>query len=508
MSLLSRLISSLAVVLCSTIICVAQRPPDSAAGAQEVQDLRTELASMRSDLQQCKQELSELREQMRALQERLGTQSPSPSGAAPTTANQQFPTLADINKEPVAQAETQPSDQELVAAKVAEYEQTKVESASKYKVRLSGLVLMNAFSNIGNVDITDLPNLAFHRAAVATSGNSGATVRQTTLGLQVTGPTIAGARTSADVDFDFYGGIPATSYGTTMGLARLRTARARFDWRNWSIIAGQDTLFFSPLSPTSYATLAEPAFSWSGNLWVWQPQIRAERRWTVSEKSNVTWGFGLLDTVSEERPDATFNRRPDPAEAGRVPGVGTHISWNGATLGQPATLGLGGYYGRQNWPFQRAIDSWLVSGDFNLPISRTLALSGEIYRGQAIGGFGGGIWTSALFDGDPDVAGTHILPLNDIGGWSQLKFQPLAKLEFNAAAGAANPLSHDLEFFAKPRNYAFTPLARNQTLLFNSIYRVRSNVVLALEYRHLRTYALSGTKNSADHINFSIGVSF
>ena len=505
MSCWKRLVSWMAIMAGLSATCVAQRTPEPHAGG-DVQQLRNELANTRSDLQQCKQELADLREQLRAIQQQLGISQPNSGTAAQATASQ-YPTLADINKQPAAQ-ETPSTDQDLLAAKVAEYEQTKVESASKYKVRLSAMVLMNTYTNVGNVDVSDLPNLAFRRTTGMTGGDTGATLRQTAVGLQLTGPIIAGAHTSADLDFDFYGGIPRANYGVTMGVVRMRTARARFDWRNWSIIAGQDTPFFSPLSPTSYASLAEPALSWSGNLWVWQPQIRAERRWTLSEKSKVTWSFGLLNTVTEELPETLFNRRPDPAESSRVPGLGTHLGWNGNVLGQDTTVGLGGYYGRQSWGFGKNIDSWLISGDFNLPLARTLALSGEIYRGQAIGGLGGGIWTSALFDGDPDVSGTHILPLNDMGGWTQLKFRPVQKLEFNAAAGAANPLSKDLEFFVRPRNYAFTPLARNQTLLFNSIYHVRSNLLFALEYRHLRTYLLSGTKNSADHINFSIGVSF
>lgn len=499
-------VAAMALVFFLTAACGAQQVPDPARGTNDVQQLRSELASTRTDLQQCKQELAELREQLRAIQQQLGTPA-QVKPAAPAGA-EQFPTLADINRQPAASMEGQSSDQDLVAAKVAEYEQTKVESASKYKVRLSGMVLMNTWTNAGNVDVTDLPNLAFRHGAGATSGDSGASLRQSAIGLQLTGPIIAGARTSADIDFDFFGGIPRANYGVTMGVARMRTARARFDWRNWSIIAGQDTPFFSPLSPTSYASLAEPALSWSGNLWVWQPQIRAERRWSISDRSNFTWSFGILDTVTEELPDSTFNRRPDPADSSRVPGFATHLGWSGSARGQDASVGLGGYYGRQSWGFGKDIDSWLISGDFNLPIVRTVALSGEIYRGQAIGGLGGGIWSSAVFDGDPDIAGTHIRPLNDVGGWTQLKFKPVEKLEFNAVAGAANPLSKDLEFFAKPRNYAFTPLARNQTLMFNSIYHVRSNLLFALEYRHLRTYTLSGTKNSADHVNFTIGVSF
>lgn len=507
MNFLKRLVALLVVAFIAAS-CAGQSQPPATASADELEQLKSSLAATRSELQETRQEMKELREQVRALQQQM-TSSGAKTAQAPNQAPEtQFPTLGDVEaNQPAPQSQTSP-DQDLLAAKVAEFEQTKVESASKYKVRISGMVLMNTYDNQGAVDITDLPNLAHQVAAGDSGGDFGATFRQTTVGLQVTGPNLAGAKTSADLDVDFYGGIPHAHYGVIMGALRMRTARLRLDWPKWSIIAGQDSPFFSPLSPTSYASLAEPAFSWSGNLWVWVPQIRAERRWTTSEHSNLALTFGILDPLSEVTPDATFNRHPDPGEASRTPAFATHLGWNGSAAGVPATLGFGGYFAKQNWGFDKRVNSWLVSGDFDIPIGRFLAMSGEVYRGQAIGGLGGGIWTSALFDGDPDTAGTHILPLNDIGGWTQLKVKPVERLEFNLAAGAANPFARDLEFFTAARTYSSTPLARNQTLLLNSIFRPRSNLLLGLEYRRLRTYSLAGGKSEASHVNLSIGVSF
>ena len=53
---------------------------------------------------------------------------------------------------------------------------------------------------------------------------------------------------------------------------RLRTATMRMDWENTAVVAGQDGLFFSPNSPTSFATLAQPALTNAGNLWSWVPR--------------------------------------------------------------------------------------------------------------------------------------------------------------------------------------------------------------------------------------------
>ena len=103
--------------------------------------------------------------------------------------------------------------QDAMQAEIKQHEQTKVETFSKYPVRLSGLILFNAFSNAGVVDNAELPTIAIHRFPGSSHGSSGATVRQTLLALDATGPRIAGARSSAEVSLDFFGGVTTNSYG-------------------------------------------------------------------------------------------------------------------------------------------------------------------------------------------------------------------------------------------------------------------------------------------------------
>jgi hypothetical protein len=124
--------------------------------------------------------------------------------------------------------------------------QTKVESASKYRVRLSGIVLMNLASNQGVVDSIDLPTLAYGEAPGGSGGSFGATLRQSEIGFEAFGPTVAGARTTADLQLDLAGGFPPVPNGINSGLVRLRTATMRMDWTNTSVVVGQDAIFFSP----------------------------------------------------------------------------------------------------------------------------------------------------------------------------------------------------------------------------------------------------------------------
>lgn len=485
----------------------AQEPPAASAAAPTAADLsqlRSELADTRSELESCKQEIVQLRAQIQQVLAATG------GSVRPGAGSEQdvYPTVTSIQQESQLPSGGAPpgANEDLLAAQVSQMEQTKVESASRYKVRLSGLLLANAFSNMGGVvDDQDLPNLSFHRRAGLASGNVGATFRQSILGLDLTGPEWLGARTSADVQFDFFGGFPHVNYGVAAGLVRLRTAHARLDWKHTSLIVAQDSPFFSPLSPTSYATLGEPPLSWAGNLWVWTPQIEVEHRWALSDSSNFHLQGGVMDPMTEEMPDFQFDRTPTPGEESRRPALAGHAGWSGSLLGRDASMGVGGYFSPQAYGAGRNLNAWAATGDYQLPLTHWLQWSGEVYRGNAVGGLGGGIWKSIVFD--TTTAGA-IHGLNDLGGWTQLKFIATPRLEFNAAAGGANPFARDLRFFATPVGEYTPPLARNQAAFINSIFRPRSNLLLALEYRHLRTYQLHGAKNSADHVNLAIGVSF
>src|ERR1700733_4304478 len=93
-------------------------------------------------------------------------------------------------------------DQELMNDKIIEQSQTKVESGSKYRVRLSGLVLLNTAVTRGSVDNLDIPQIAVPAAAPGFKGTFSGSLRQSQIGIETFGPDIVGARTSANVKFD------------------------------------------------------------------------------------------------------------------------------------------------------------------------------------------------------------------------------------------------------------------------------------------------------------------
>ena len=231
-------------------------------------------------MQQLAQETRASRAEITRLRQELETERAAQSSQPASGADQSSP--VDVR---IGHLE---EEQQLLTGKVDEQYQTKLESASKYRVRFSGIALFNLFSNQGTVDNIDVPTLAYQQSGRASSGSFGGTLRQSIFGFEVFGPQLFGARSSGSVNFDAGGGFPNISDGVNSGLVRLRTATMRLDWKDTDIVAGQDQLFFQPNSPTSFASLIVPALSYAGNLWAWTPQIHVEHRFALNEKSTVT----------------------------------------------------------------------------------------------------------------------------------------------------------------------------------------------------------------------------
>ncbi len=334
---------------------------------------------MRSEVQACRDEIHSLRTELESA--KAAAQAGGSTGDADTAH-----ALADLRE-----------DENVTESRVATLYQTKVESGSKYRVRLSGLALFNTFVNRGTVNTISVPNLALPTPPGQPGGNVGATFRQTLFTLQAFGPEVGGARTSASVQFDFYGGFTRTLDGYVLGLAHLRTADISFDWSKWSLRFAQDKPFISPLSPTTLAAIGTPEFAYSGDLWTWTPQIVAERTWELSEKVKPHLQFGVLDPFDGEAPASFYLRAPEAGELSRTPGIAARQSWDFPIGKQVATVGYGGYFARQNYGYDRVIDAWAATLDWTLPFGERWALSGELHRGLGLGGMWGAIGTSVVY---------------------------------------------------------------------------------------------------------------
>ncbi|MGC1599956.1 MAG: hypothetical protein WA757_06875 [Candidatus Acidiferrales bacterium] len=482
----------------------------------QVQTLNSQMNELRTGQQQALLEAAALRGELNRTREQLASREggesssygPSSAPAPSASADSRVPAAPQQSGASLAAQVSQlEDDQRLLNDKIVEQSQTKVESGSKYRVRLSGIVLFNANITRGAVDNLDFPQIATPPETPGTSGAFSGSLRQSQVGIEAFGPDIAGARTSANLKFDFAGGFPKTPNGTAFGIVRLRTGTIRLDWEHTSIVAGQDSIFFAPLTPTTLSSLAIPALSYTGNLWSWTPQIRIEHRISLSETSNLLLQAGILDSLTSEIPSGDY-RSPTAGEQSGQPAYAARIAWSRREFGRDMTLGLGGYYGRQNWGFGRNVDGWVGTTDVTVPLGDYFDVTGEFYRGRGVGGMGGGIGQTILLSGPITDPGTTIRGLDSMGGWVQLKFKPKANFEVNFAYGQDNPFASELRAFPASAYYYGSSLSRNLSPFVNFIYRVRSDVVFSVEYRRLQTYTLDSNANSANQIGTSVGYIF
>jgi hypothetical protein len=501
---------------------------------EEVRQLRSLVEQMRSDSAQSRAEMHELREELRDTRSLLektmektsavvaaaATPRPSdassiasvPSQAIPAAVGDQVQTSAPAPSSAAAPLEERIQKLEestsMLGSKIDEQYQTKVETASKYHARLSGIVLMNAFRNVGASDNLDFPNYAVPPEPGASQASFGATLRQSEIGVEVFGPRLAGAKSSANVQLDFSGGFASTPNGVDFGIARLQTASVRLDWQHTSVIAGQDSLFISPLSPTSFASLSTPAFAYAGNLWGWTPQLRVEHRFDLSDRQTVTVAGGIMDNLDWEPPTSQYSRTATAGERSGQPAYAIRTAWSRPVFDHPLSFGVAGYYGRQDWSWDRYVDAWAGMADWQIPIIRRLTLSGEFYRGRGAGGLGAGIGRAVVFGGDPAYGSTSIRGLDSAGGWTQLKLQITPKLELNGVLADDDAFTSAIRGFATDANNFVTILGRNRGALANVVYRPRSDLLFSAELRRLRSFPVYSDSSVTNQLNLAMGILF
>jgi hypothetical protein len=430
------------------------------------------------------------------------------SGTTGTPDDNRGASAPSVRAEDQASARISEDDWQVLNARVEEMQQDKVESASKYRIKLSGLVLLNAFAVSGQVESIDVPIIAVPRTSNASSGSLGGSLRQSILGLTGFGPEIFGAHTTADVQMDFFGGLPVEYSSLTSGLLRLRVARIRFEWPNTSVVGGLDTPFFAPNQPTSYLSVAVPAFGAAGKLWDWAPTIRIEQKFNTSV-SQLRIQAGLIDAPAYSEAFQA-DRTPSAGESSRQPTYAVRFSANGYDGDRPVSLGVSGIYSPARFGARTRVARWGATGDWKVEFFQHFEWTGEFFVGKGLDGFGG-VPAAAFEPSDRDfnsTSGPALARITMIGGWSQLKVRVNARNEFNLGAGTGGRNSSEFREIVE-RDAEFSSLSpRNQMFFVNYIFRPRADLVLSPEFRRLRTYPATGAPAIADQVGLSAGFIF
>jgi len=515
------------ISMCGSLLCLAlmggvpvwgQSAVGQPAATRGQADLDARIRVLTDSLEQTRTELSESREEIRELRGML-EQVMQKMGTAPTTANElkvqngaPAPFVTPGTSGAPNIQETPPistDDWQVLNARVEEQAQDKVESSLKYRVKLSGMVLLNAFDVTGQVDNLDVPTVALEHQSGYPSGAVGASFRQSIIGITGVGPQILGADTVGDVQMDFFGGLPSGYAANTSGLVRLRVARLRLNWTHTSVFGGIDTPLFAPNTPTSYMAVGIPTFAAAGDLWTWSPTIGVQQRIDAGG-SQFRIDAGLIDPPTYAR-ESLAVRIPSPQESSRQPTYAVRFSENAANERVPFSFGVSGIYSPLRFQGDTTVDGWGVTADWRFPVLPHTEVSGEFFTGKGIDAFGG-VPAPVPPSGDYSyytVAVPALEGLTVMGGWTQLKLRVNSRNEFNWGLGTGGRNSsyfRDVQLLDATALGNLSP--RNEMLFVNYILRPRSDLLLSPEFRRLRTYPSSGAPAIADQVGLAAAFLF
>jgi hypothetical protein len=361
--------------------------------------------------------------------------------------------------------------------RIEEHAQTKVEASQKFPIRLAGMALFNAFLNSKQSGGADYPVTA----AATGAGHSGATVRQSIVGLEFGGPrAIWGGKVNGSVYMDFFA-------GATNSAMRIRTASIEIAWKDRSVIAGLEKPIFNPREPSSLAQVGISPLTGAGNLWLWLPQVRFEQEVRLGTSSGVRAQVGAVQTrevgpyVGTVVPEAAR-----PAAEGRVNFY--------HKLDDERRLEIAaGFHASTTHAGGQSIPSNLFAMDWFFNPWKPVEFTGVFYSGQNVAHLGSG--TRQGFA----VYKNYAYALGSRGGWGQLTLHTLPRLDFHLFTGQVDDANLELGKGAIGKNLLFGG---------NAYFRVAPNVLIGLEATQLRTMYLGQGVRINNHYDLALAYLF
>jgi hypothetical protein len=483
---------------------VSAQAAEAETTEQKVEHLTVAVFAAQAQVDAYQKQLTELRQQLSVLQlqmvaEKATSPPTSPATIQPASANAGS---GEVESETPATLDEIRERQSIEESQIATHEVSKVETESKYPLKVSGLLLFNGFVNTRQVDNSISPSYA-----MPGSGSTGLSLRQTVLGLDARGPHLFRATSHADLRVDFFANDTASNNSAT-GLLRLRTVHAALDWKNTQAFAELDRSILEPNEPSSLVAIAQPELAWAGNLWVWNPQIGLSHRFALADSSRIEMEAALIDSSDPLPPGYALNpSNVTQTERSRWPGSEARISFRHGESDIGPEIGAGGYFSPHRNLNSDTFDAWAGTIDLRVPLGRYFAMTANAYRGQALAGLGAGGYVNYYYT--YEGLDEYVHALDDVGGWAQLKARAGQRVAMNAGYGTDNPFSNEIRAAMRsPGGSSYAGLARNRSFFSNIIFSPSAYLIFSLEYRRLWTNMSTGPTNFSDVIGVGAGYKF
>jgi hypothetical protein len=296
--------------------------------------------------------------------------------------------------------------------------------------------------------------------------------RQSGFGASFSGPEVLGFTPGAfflgfiqnDVlTSDAYGLLPYQGYGELKN-------------EHWRIAAGLQSDVFNPQSPT---IISLGKLFGSGNTGSFRGQARVEHFFKPTEAFQLTTQVAISEPVSSV---VTNNARiledngwPN-VEARLATGLGQIEERAGGRRQRFVEVGVSGVVGQlrtsrlitaptdPDVPNRAIVDTWGLGWDVQFAVTQRLGLAGELYIGQGLGEYNGGILQS--------FNGASFQAIRSRGAWGEVYYYLTDRFHVHTGYGIDAPIQRDL---------GPTQFAKNQTFFTNFVWNVSKVLQVSFE---------------------------
>lgn len=305
-------------------------------------------------------------------------------------------------------------------------------------------------------------------------------------------------KTTAKLEFDFYGAAPAENKAQPM----LRHAYIKLDGETWALLFGQTWDIISPLNPKT----VNYSVNWAqGNIGYRRPQMRFTFKMKPGENATLKLDAGISRNLGHDLDGDDFNDGTDagvPAFQGRL-GLGAPMGEEGKL-----SVGVSAHYSQEKYSVLGSEDidardtpSWSINGDLAIKINKRFALLGEFFMGENLNQYLGGVLQGVNPLGDP---------LPSMGGWGQIQVRASNKTLINVGYGWDNPDENEWKVPDDTETYTLRDF--NSEAYGNVMYSLTNNVSLMFELAYMqtkfrdKTYGVQSTLEDYDALRFQFAV--
>jgi hypothetical protein len=181
----------------------------------------------------------------------------------------------------------------------------------------------------------------------------------------------------------------------------------------------------------------------------------------------------------------------DTGENSGMPSIQGRVSMTFPSWGyKPATVGFSSHYGKEKYDTadvvggvatgSKEFDSWSLNLDMLQPVNKWLSFKGELFTGENLDAYLGGIGQGVRNTGTAAVP-VYDKEIGSKGGWVQASLGPWGKWSFNVGASADDVDSADLAGMTVDRR------KYNRSIFGNVLYDVDKNAQIGFELSQWHT---------------------